>query len=672
MFRFGADYYPEHWPEERWAVDAGLMQEAGFNTVRLAEFAWSRLEPSPGEFDFDWLDRSISVLAKHDIQVVLGTPTASPPPWVMDTYPDAFLQKQDGHVSTYGNRREYCPTHPGYRERSRIVSEAMARHYVSNPTVIGWQTDNEFGSRCFCPICRRSFQAWLQEKYGTLDALNEAWGTIFWSHVYTEWSQIPVPVDTSGRGPAGSPNPGLGLDYYRFMSDTYVRFQDEQLEILRQWCPQHFVTHNLMGFNYDLINYFDLSADLDFVTWDNYQRMQWTLGVPIVPSWPALGHDTMRGLKGKNFWVMEQQSGSGGWDTVGEAVRPGELSLWAYQAIAHGADGMIFFRWRTARFGTEQYWHGILDHHGIPGRRYEEVKTMGQQLAKIGDQIEGSKVEAEVGMMLSYDSRFAFQIQPNNPGFDYRVHFNNVYSAFYRNNVAVDIIRPDADLSGYKLVIVPAMYVLDDTVAASIAAHVKAGGMLVVTARSGVKDESNNVVNMKLPGLLAEVCGVEVEEYDSLPLGSSQPLKFSDDSLDPAAAALAGAWCDVLEPTTADVIATYTQEYYAGRAAVTANRYGEGTAYYVATFGNGALYQALAARWCSTAQIDTMALDVADVEIARRRQGDQEIWFVLNHSAEERQIDLRDGLVDLLDGAQCSGKEMTLPPRGVRLFASDL
>ncbi len=175
-----------------------------------------------------------------------------------------------------------------------------------------------------------------------------------------------------------------------------------------------------MGFNYDLINYFDLSADLDFVTWDNYQRMQWTLGMPISPSWPALGHDTMRGVKGKNFWVMEQQSGSGGWDTVGEAVRPGELSLWAYQAIAHGADGMIFFRWRTARFGTEQYWHGILDHHGIPGRRYYEVKAMGEQMAQIGDQIEGSEVKADVAMVLSYDSRFAFQVQPNNPGFDYR------------------------------------------------------------------------------------------------------------------------------------------------------------------------------------------------------------------------------------------------------------
>ena len=455
------------------------------------------------------------------------------------------------------------------------------------------------------------------------------------------------------------------------MSDTYVGFQDEQLDILRHWCPQHFVTHNLMGFNYDLINYFDLSADLDFVTWDNYQRMQWTLGVPIVPSWPALGHDTMRGLKGSNFWVMEQQSGSGGWDTVGEAVRPGELSLWAYQAIAHGADGMIFFRWRTARFGTEQYWHGILDHHGIPGRRYAEVKTMGRQMAKIGDQIEGSKVEAEAAMMLSYDSRFAFQIQPNNPGFDYRVHFNDVYSALYSNNVAVDIVAPGADLSGYKLVIVPAIYVLDEVVAASIAVYVKDGGTLVVTPRSGVKDECNNVVNMKLPGLLAEVCGVEVEEYDSLSLDRSQPLKFADATLDPAGSSLARAWCDVLDPTTAETVAAYTEDFYAGRAAVTANRYGVGTAIYIGTFGNGDLYHALAPLWCATAKVEPVASSAEGIEICRRQQGEQAIWFVLNHTAQEQQVDLPDGLADLSDSGQAVGNCLTLSPRGVRILVSE-
>ena len=668
-FRFGADYYPEHWPEERWAFDAKLMQEAGFNTVRLAEFAWSRLEPNPGQFDFGWLDHAIDILADHGIDAVLGTPTASPAPWVMALYPDAYLVQQDGHRRTYGHRRLSCPTHAGYRERSRIITEAMAKHYLSNPAVIGWQMDNEFGERCFCDHCRRSFHTWLQNKYGDLDTLNDAWGTIFWSHLYTEWSQIPAPLDTTGPGPSGSPNPGLGLDYYRFISDCYVRFQNEQYEILHHWCPHHFVTHNLMGFNYELINYFELSNDLDFVAWDNYQRMQWTMGLPITPSGPALSHDTMRSLKQKPFWVMEQQSGSGGWDTVGEAVRPGELSLWAYQAIARGADGMIFFRWRTARFGTEQYWHGILDHHGVPGRRYQEVKRMGQELAQIGEQIVGATVKAEAAMLLSHDSRFAFHVQPNNPGLDYNQHCLNIYSALFNRNVSVDIVSPHSELDGYKLLFVPALYVLEEETARRISAFVKAGGTLVVTPRSGVKDGANTVVNTKLPGLLAEVCGVVVEEYDSLPLAASQPLIPTEAANGINGTLVSKIWCDILQPTTAETIAVYSEDYHVGRAAVTRNRHGEGTTFYIGTFGDSEFYDALMPQWLDMAGIESMTRENG-IEIARRWQGDRALWFVLNHTAEMQTVSVPEGLIELLDHKANVKGELDLPPHAVRIFAA--
>ena len=462
MFRFGVDYYPEHWPQDRWPIDAQLMQEAGFNTVRLAEFAWSRLEPRPDHFDFGWLDQAIAVLQTHGIQVVLGTPTASPPPWVMAMFPDAYRVPESGQRMSYGNRRAYCPTHPGYRERSRIITAAMAAHYAGHPAVIGWQTDNEFGDRCYCPTCRAHFQAWLQRKYGSLDALNTAWGTVFWSHEYTEWSQIPAPLATAAPFGEGSHNPGLALDYYRCLSDAYVAFQREQVEILRQQCPHHFITHNLMGFGYDRLNYFDLAADLDFVTWDNYRRMQWTFHPDVNPSDAALAHDTMRGLKQKNFWVMEQQAGPGGWQVVSVAPRPGELRLWAYQGIAHGADAIIFFRWRTARFGTEQYWHGLLDHDARPGRRYAEIKRMGAEIQRLGEPVAGASVHADVAMLLDYDSRFAFQIQANNPQFTYTGHFGAIYQAFHRRNVAVDVIAAAVDLSPYRLVVVPAYHVLPE------------------------------------------------------------------------------------------------------------------------------------------------------------------------------------------------------------------
>ncbi len=403
MFYFGVDYYPEHWPEERWPEDARLMAEADFNVVRLAEFAWSKMEPEDRRFDFEWLDRAISILASHNIQVVLGTPTASPPPWLMAKKIDLFRVREDGRRLTYGNRREYCPNHPLYHQYTRRIVKQMAEQYKDHPAVIGWQIDNEFGDRCYCDLCTHDFRRWLRRRYGTLEKLNKKWGTVFWSHIYNDWSEIPAPR-TTGH----SPNPGLGLDFARFASDSYVAYQKMQVDILRQKCPNHFITHNFMGFKYNFINYFDLARELDFVSWDIYWRTQWNMEAATDPTSAAIGHDAMRGLKNQNFWVMEQQSGSGGWEYVSVSPRPGELRLWAYQSIAHGADGIVFFRWRTNRYGTEQYWHGLLDHHGLAGRRYEEIKRMSGEVKKLSDRVYGSFVKPAMAMINCYDSRFAF------------------------------------------------------------------------------------------------------------------------------------------------------------------------------------------------------------------------------------------------------------------------
>jgi beta-galactosidase len=663
MFYFGVDYYPEHWPEERWAEDARLMAEAGFNVARLAEFSWSYLEPQPSRFDFDWLDRAIRILQTRSIQVILGTPTASPPPWVMAIYPDAYRVLYSGQRQTYGNRREYCPTHPGYRERGRIVTQALSEHYADHPAVIGWQTDNEFGDRCYCPICRVHFQAWLQEKYDSLEALNDAWGTAFWSHVYTDWAQIPTPISTGG-----SANPGLDLDYRRFMSDTYVRFQQEQVDILRRTCPNHFVTHNLMGFGYDRINYFDLVRDLDFVAWDNYPRGFWDMQAEIDPSSAALSGDTMRGLKHQNYWVMEQQSGPSGWEVVGLAPRPGELRLWAYQSIAHGADAIIFFRWRTARFGTEEYWHGVLDHHGQPGRRYEELARMGSEIERIGEQIHGSVVKPTVAMMLSYEARFAFQLQPNNPEFSYSSHFQAIYCALHHQNVLVEVVSPADDLTAYKLVIAPALYVLPDEVAWNLRRFVEGGGILVVTPRTGVKDEANAVVNQRLPGLLSELCGVEVVEYDSLAAGMQNGLEFALPELTLAPSVCASVWCDVLKPETATVVARYTQDYYAGQPAITLNQFGQGQVVYVGTFGDIALYTALSPWLLALSNVEPLLAALEGVEVTERWQGDRRLLFLLNHTGQLQQVTVSKRYVDLISDAVYDGS-VTVAPRDVLILA---
>lgn len=663
MVRYGVDYYPEHWPEERWHQDARLMQEAGFNTVRLAEFAWSRMEPQAGHYDFAWLDRAIDVLAQHDLDIVLGTPTASPPPWLMAAHPDVFIVWPDGVRATYGSRRTYCPTNPTYRAYAAQITQAMAGHYKDHPHVIGWQIDNEFGDACYCELCQASFQSWLKAKYGTLGALNTAWGTVFWSHEYTDWAQIPLPKLTT-RSPLGVDasvvaNPGQALDFARFVSDTYVDFQGQQLAILRAECPHHFVTHNFMGFGYDKLNYFDLAAPLDLVSWDNYPRGFWHQDGKMPPEDIALGHATMRGLKNQNFWVMEAQSGKSGWHIMGSAPRPGEIRLWAYQAIAHGADGIVFFRWRSCRFGTEQFWQGVLDHDGKPRRRYYEIKRMGDELRRIGDHIHGAEVQADVALVLSYDSRFAFQIQPNSAVFSYAQHFRDWYAALHRRNIPGAIVSPDADLTPFKLVIVPALYITDEKAAAHLHAYVEGGGTVIITARSGVKDHNNTVVDIPLPGLLADLCGIEVEDIDVLPAGQHRRIRFeATPSINNGRAT---ALCEILTLNGAEAIACYADDYYAGKPAITVNSVGAGQVIYVGTIGDMALIEQVVIRAIERANVASIFETPAGVEVTRRTRNGTELLFILNHTPEAQQLHLPGDYEDLLSNAHKTGRLSLMP-----------
>ncbi len=666
MFYFGVDYYPEQWPEERWPEDARLMAEAGFNVARLAEFAWAKMEPQDGRFDFDWLDRAIALLSAQGMKVVLGTPTASPPAWLMAKHPDIFRVGQDGRRLTFGNRREYCPNNPVYHAYSRRIVTRMAEHYAEHPAVIAWQIDNEFGDRCYCPVCARAFQAWLHRRYASLDHLNQRWGTVFWSHTYNDWSAIPLPL-TSG----GSPNPGLALDFCRFSSDSYVAYQHLQVEILRQMCPRHMITHNFMGFGFDRVDYVELAASLDVVSWDNYPRTPWAMESDVDPTRAALAADAMRGLKGQSFWVMEQQAGQGGWEMLSVTPRPGELRLWAYQSIAHGADAILFFRWRTARFGTEQYWHGLLDHDGRPGRCYQEIKGMGAEIQRAGEQIRGSTLRAAVAMIHSYDARWAFEIQPTNPQFRYAEHFHHIYRALSRRQAAIDVVGPLADLTPYRLVVAPALHVLSQAVADNLRRFVQAGGVLVLTPRTGVKDEANAVVNMRLPGLVADVCGLTIDEYDSLPPDASQPLEFAVPELATVHPPSARIWCDVLAPTSAQVIARYTRDYYAGKPAIALNDCGKGRTVYVGTFGDGTLFEMLAGWLLGLAGVRRMVSTPDGVEVTERWQGDRRLLFILNHTEREQEVTLECCHSDLLSGARGLRGSVVVAPRQVLLLAQE-
>ena len=458
---FGVDYYPEHWPRERWYADARLMSQAGFDVVRMAEFAWEKIEPEDEVFDFDWLDDAIMLLGDVGIKVVLGTPTAAPPMWLVEKHPEILPKFSDGRTASFGGRHHDCQSSDIFRESVEIVVREMAQHYAQNPHVVGWQIDNELGNShldlCYCDTCGKFFQTWLEKKYGSIEALNKTWGTVFWSQTYTRFSQIPLPKQT----PNGH-NPALLLDHRRCNSDLIVDFLSLQTGIIREECPTHFITHNLMGF-YPKPNYFHLGVGLDFVSHDQYPLL-FRNGDGYLPpaSDLAMPLDFIRGIKQMPFWIMEQQAGPSGWHEMSPTPRPGQLRLWAVQSVAHGADTVVFFRWRSCLFGTEQNWHGIIPHSGHPDRRYYEIKKTAGELSPIMNAIEGYMPPSKVAICYSYDQLWAIDIQPHHPNLTYVSHLRGFYEVLHSQNVPVDFVGTHDVFDSYDVLFAPLLFLSDE------------------------------------------------------------------------------------------------------------------------------------------------------------------------------------------------------------------
>ncbi len=652
--RIGVDYYPEHWPRESWETSAEQMKAAGFNTVRLAEFSWVMMEPEEGRYDFAWLDDAIRVLGSRGIAVILGTPTAVMPAWMARKYPECMAMKATGERIRWGVRRHNCFTSAAYRLLSERITRAMAEHYAANPGVIGWQTDNELGQNlCTCPSCLASFHDWLRARYQTLDALNDAWGTRFWGHLYHEWAEIPVPEDI------GTHNPSLLLDWQRYGSWLNVRFQDDQLRILRATCPKHFVTHNFMGYHSDL-DYYDLAKDLDFVSWDNY------------PVWhnyeiaydAAGAADVMRGLKGRNFWIMEQTAGPGGWGDFGRNTRPGELRKIAYQQVAHGADAMIWFRWRTCTVGREQYWHGLLGHDGLPARRYREAAQTASELHRLWSELEGTTVEAKVAMIYDYESIWATRIQKSFASNDWLDQVKRFQNALLRAGIAIDMVRPGADLAKYRMVVAPQLYLLPDALARQLDAFVKGGGVLVTGLRTGVKDEFSRCHARTLPGLLSEALGIRIEEYESI--GGASSYAFT--GAGPCAGAFtATGYADWITCTTAEPLGSYQAWHMTAYAAATRNQHGKGWGFYVGTnAAEPAFYDKLIVAAASAAGVVPALAPPPGVEAMVRGGGGRRLLFLLNHTEAPVELDAPRGAVALI--GEVAGGRVKLPPCGVAVL----
>lgn len=642
---FGVDYYPEHWDRTRWETDAKLMQEMGIQVIRMAEFSWHKLEPEEGRYDFTWLDDAISLLADYGIKTILGTPSAAPPAWMIQKHPDILPIDREGRVRGFGGRHHDCQSNPAYRSYIRKMVTNLAKQYGENENVIGWQVDNELGNShqdlCTCDHCKNRFQTWLREKYHTTDQLNAAWGTAFWSQEYNDFSEIHTPrITVTGE------NPSAMLDWKRFCSDLIVDFAKEQADMIRKYAKDQFVTHNYMGFA-DKVDYYKLSEILDFVAHDQYPQGFYLEETPHEKNHVlAATLDVVRSYKNMPFWIMEQQSGITGWEVMGRAPAPGQLSLWALQSVAHGADAVVFFRWRTCAMGTEQYWHGILPHSGNPGRRYAELTDMIQTMRPVMEEIKGSMPKTEVGIVFSFDQDYAFTIQPHHKDLNYIHQVQKYYQAFYEQNIPVDFVQESGDFSKYKLLVAPLQYLMNPELEQKYISYVKNGGHLVLTMRTGVKDEHNLcMTDRELPGRLSEIAGIEVLDYDCL-WDTEVEINYQDQVYKGV------VWSDLMQPVSehTKTMASYASEFYAGEPCVTAHPYGKGICYYIGTEPKEELMQALMEDICKQAKISALANKVTEVEFMTRENETSRYLFILNHSNESREYELPDTEYHMIKG----------------------
>ena len=632
---FGVDYYPEHWAEERWEKDTVLMKQMGIQVVRLAEFSWHKMEPQKGKYDFDWLERIIALLGKHGIKSILGTPSAAPPAWMVNETPDILPIDRQGRRRGFGGRHHDCQSNRVYRGNIENMVTSMAKRFADNQNVIGWQIDNELGNShhdlCMCDSCRMGFQEWLKKKYHNIEVLNRAWGTAFWSQEYNDFTEVFAPTIT-----VTGENPSAMLDWKCYCSDLIVDFQQQQIEIIRQYCPHHFITHNCMGFA-DKVNYYDLAKELDFVSHDHYPGGFFAKMPNEDDHVLAAMLDLTRSFKKKPFWVMEQQSGITGWEIMGRAPVPGQLSAWAEQSIAHGADAIVFFRWRTCTMGTEQYWHGILPHSGNPGRRYYELKEMIEKLSPFMDEIEGSQSKPDVAIVFSYRQEYALQIQPHHPELNYLKQVLKYYKQLYKRNMPVDFVKDTDDISGYKLVIAPLQYLMTQELEQKYFEYVSNGGRLVLTMRTGVKNAENLCMSdRELPGRLGELCGIEILDYDCLS-GTEVKVRLH------AKEYLATKWSDIITLKGAESIAEYSSEFYAGTPCITKKTYGSGKAFYIGTEPEEELMERVMENIFAEAGVAGLGTSESGVELAARENQNKKWIFAVNYTNDVHRYDIPNG-----------------------------
>lgn len=667
----GTCYYPEHWSEDNWEPDLLRMLANGIETVRIAEFAWSKIEERENIFDYSFFDRFLDIAEKVGMKVIFCTPTATPPAWLTQKYPEVLNADIDGILYRHGGRRHYNYNSEIYKELSARITEKSAAHYAKRPCIVGWQLDNEFNCELqeyYSEADSHAFREFLKEKYISLSALNEAWGTVFWNQHYTDWNEIYVPRKTPGY----AVNPHLKLDYTRFIAESVYRYAKIQADILKKYIkPGDFITTNGIFGN---IDYQKLSGDLlDFITYDSYPNFAYCVD-------RYRSDDVLKDRRWSRnlaevraispvFGIMEQQSGpNGSMNMMAPAPRPGQLTLWTMQSIAHGANYVSYFRWRTSTIGTEIYWHGILDYSGRDNRRLKEVSDVSKKLANY-DALADTHYEAAVAIAKDHDNIWDAQGDLWHRKIDWASD-DALFYACQKSHTPFDYCYLDhstaEDLKKYQVIFYPHAVILNAERVKLLEEYVRQGGCLVLGCRAGYKNENGRCVTEKLPGLLRRLTGVDIPEYTAITPELDGVMAEWDSTPLPTA-----IFNDVLEPLdSAEIIGRYTEGYYAKTGALIRNRFGKGSVYY---FGGAFTEEAVKVFLDKLSVISPYAsyVDLPDCcEVAMRTNGKEHYLFLLNYTAEEQRFDLKHAMTNLDSGVNETGKQ-ALEPYGTRVYKLD-
>jgi beta-galactosidase len=650
----GGDYNPEQFPETIWDEDVELMKETGVNIATLPVFGWGNLQPNEDTWTFDWLDKVIEKLHQGGIKLCLATATAATPPWVDQKYPDILRVDSEGRKVSHGGRHTFCPHSQNFRRVSVGLARKMAERYANHPALAVWHISNEYGNHCYCENCSAAFREWLQNRYETLDELNFRWNTAFWGQTYTEWSQIEAPIRLGQRT-----FQGLLIDYDRFQSESILAAYRAERDVVRELSPNIPITTNLMG-TFKPLDYHAWAKELDIVSWDCYPRRSAT------PESIAFSHALMRGLKeGQPWMLMEQTPSQQNWQQYNSLKRPGVMRLWSYQAMAHGADAVMYFQWRRSPGAAEMFHGAVVEHAGTSDARvFREVSQLGSELKALGTSTLGRRVQAQVALLFDWENWWAveYSIGPS-ADLKYLPAALSLYKALFDAGITVDVVSPNADLTKYKLVVAPVLKMVKKGVAEKIEAFVNAGGIFVATYFSGIVDETDRAFPNGYPGPLSTLLGIWVEETDALSPEEKNHAVFAGED---GEVFECGLLCDRIKLRGAEALATYDEEFYADEPVVTRNSFGRGAVYYLGSALEEPGLAYLFAKIAKDAKVEPVDLGpaVEGVEVVLRGN----LYFVLNHNKSEQSIVLREGkFSDLISGKEFEG-EITLPAYGVAIL----